>query len=346
MSKLPDKLKAMNFNLHFLQPLLSPLSAVLLAVMVDMLLRLVPQARDRIDPLLGIPARFALRFEKKLNRKTRGKKTREMRGVITLVLVLIIGMILAVGIEEAGLHYQGIEPLFWFVCFRLTFPWTATVELLKAWKHKKAAAEGMDILERRRISILVPTKNPDRHAVARMVIEASAVSLHNGFLSAVLWGCVAALFGHSAIAVAVFVTVLLEAERVIVSQENADTPFAQPFQLIEAIINFVPARVAALFWALGAFFTPGASPNGALACMFNQSDAHRAVNAGWPVASVAGALNIALPGGKKRDGWIGRSKSTAKAGEGDVQRVLWLHVVTVTVTVLVLTAVLILSLAA
>ncbi len=331
--------------LHVLQPLVSPLAAILLAVMVDVLLRLIPQARDRIDPLLGIPARFAARFEKKLNRATRARKTRASRGMITFLLIIVIACVLAIGVAGLAARYEQFEPLFWFLCFRLTFPWTATVELLKVWKHKKSASEGMDILERRRISVLVPTKNPDRHAVARMVIEATAASLHNGFLSAVLWGVAAMLCGIPGIAAAVFVTVLLEAERVIVTQENADSPFAKPFQMIEAIINFVPARVAALFWALGAFFTPGASPTGALTTMFNQSNVHRAVNAGWPVASVAGALNIALPGGKKRDAWIGRTKATAKAGEGDVQRVLWLHIVTVTVTILVLTAVLILSLA-
>lgn len=332
-------------SLHFLQPLVSPLSAILLAVIVDMLLRLLPQARDRLDPLMGIPARMAMRLEAKLNRAERHAKTREMRGVITLILMIVIGVILGVGVAAFTHTHKAYEPLFWFLCFHLTFPWTASFELLKAWKDKNAVQEGMAILERRRVHVLVPTKNPDRHAVARMLIEATATSLHRGFLTPVLWGCVAALFGYSAIGVAVFIVVLLEAERVIVTQSRQDTPFAKPFQFIEAIIDFVPARVAAFFWVLGAAFTPGASPGGALACMFRHSDQHRAVNSGWAVASIAGALRVALPGGKKRDGWIGLNASTARAGEGDVQRVLWVHVVTLGVTVLVLTSVMLLALA-
>lgn len=333
-------------TLQFLAPLVSPLSAVLLAVIVDMLLRLLPQARDRLDPLLGIPARFTQRFETKLNRASRGKKTRETRGVITLLFILAIALILGAGAAGFVDTYEAAEPLIWFLCFRLTFPWTAIVELLKIWKNKNHAAEmGMHILERRRVPVLVPTKNPDRHAVARMMTESAAASLHRGLLTPVLWGVAAALCGWNALGVAVFVTALSEAERVVLTQENADTAFAKPFHFIEAILHFVPARVAALFWALGAAFTPGASPRYALMCMFGQSDTHRAVNAGWPVAAVAGALNIALPGGKKRDGWIGRTASTARAGEGDLQRVLWLHAVTVTVTVLVLTVVLFLGIA-
>jgi adenosylcobinamide-phosphate synthase len=327
-------------SLQFLQPLTPMLSAVLVAIVADMLLRLLPQARDRLDPLLGIPARFASRFDRKLNRRERSMNTRASRGVFTLLFMLAVGVALAVGAEALVKVQPEIEPMIWWLCLRITFPWTAAAELLKVLKDTKssAATPGMAVLERRRVSVLVPTKNPDRHAVVRMLIEAAAQTLHRGLLAPVLWAVVAAFCNYPPLATAVFVTALLETERVIVTLDNADTPFAKPFQVIEAVINFVPARVAALLWVLGALFTPNASPAAALRGMFNQSESFKIVNSGWPVAAVAGALNVALPGGKKRDGWIGPSDATAKTDIGDVQRMVWLHAVTLGLTVLIFTA--------
>jgi adenosylcobinamide-phosphate synthase len=322
--------------LHFLQPLIPVLSAVLVAILGDALLRLLPQARDRLDPLLGIPARMAERLMSKLNRAERAQKTRASRGLITLLFMVIVAVALGGGAEALRRYYPEIEPVLWFLCFRATFPWTAGYELTR--EKKITPAKGLAILVRRRVPQFITVKNPDGHGVARMFIEATATSLHRGYLSPVLWGVVAALVHYPALFVAVFITALLEAERIIVTVDNIDTPFAQPFQLIEAIVNFVPARVAALLWVLGSCFTPGAKPGEALAGMFRQSEKHALVNNGWPEGAVAGALNVALPSGKKRDEWLGGKNATARADAADVQRVIFLHAVTLGLTVLIFTA--------
>jgi len=331
--------------LAYLQPLTPVLSAALVAVLVDILLRLGPQARDRVWPLLGLPAAMAHSLKRKLDRKERGQKTRFTRGIITLFAMAIVGLVLGGVCQLVVQHKVSFEPVIWFLCLQLTFPWTAGAEILKALKRpeKEAIANGLLVLARRHVPVLVPSANPDRFAIARMLIEATATSLHRGLLSPLLWGIAAKLAGLPPVMVAVFVTCLLEGERVIVTQETKDSAFAHGFEVIEAIINFVPARVAALLWVLGAVFTPGASPVKALSGMFVQSEGHRAVNSGWPVAAVAGALSIALPGGKKRDLWIGPKNATAKAEPRDIQRALWLHAVTVALTVLIFTALLLLS---
>lgn len=335
-------------HLYLLQPLTPVLSAVLAAVLADIVLRLVPQARDRVDPLLGFPVRMAAGLARRLNRRERTRDVRFNRGVITLFLMILTGIVLAGAAYLVVRMQPSLELVIWFLCLHLTFPWTAAVDVLKIWSHKdkEAVAQGLEILKRRRVPVLVPAVHPDRHAVARMLIEAMATSLHRGLLAPLLWAMAAKLAGYPALPVAIMVVTLLEAERAIVTQGTKDEPFAQSFEFIEAIINFIPARVAALFWVLGAVFTPGAHPVTALRAMFVQSAAHRAVNSGWPVAAVAGALGVALPGGKKRDLWVGADKATARADAGDIRRGLFLHIVTVALTILVFTAMLLLSLAA
>lgn len=334
--------------LVYLQPLAPMLSAMLAAVIVDIVLRLVPQARDRMDPLLGIPARLAAALSRKLNRSERPKHVRFSRGIITLMVVMGMGIAFGAVLEGVARLVPVMTSVIWFLCLRLTFPWHAGHELLQLWKHETPGklSESAEILRRRRVPVLVPTTNPDRHALARMLIESTACALHRGWLGAVFWGGISALLDAPVILVVVLVTFLLEAERVIVTQNTKGSAFVAAFELIEAILNFIPARVAALFWALGAFFTPGANPLAAIHTMFTQSAAHRAVNSGWPVAAVAGALNIALPGGKKRDLWVGTKNATAKAGARDIQKALWLHGVTLGLTILIFTALLLLSIAA
>ncbi len=335
--------------MQYLSTLTPVLSAVLVATILDILLRLLPQARDRMLPLLGVPAALAQSLNRKLNRSERGKNTRYNRGVITLGIMMAAGLLLGGFFQLVVRMNSALEPLIWFICFRLTFPWTAGVELLKAWTNKpnkQDVAKGLAIIERRQVPVLVPSSNPDRHAIARMMIEAAAVSLHRGWFSPILWGVAAKFAGFPPVLVMVLIVTLLEAERVIVTQESKHTPFTAGFELIEAIINFIPARVAALFWALGAFFTPGAKPLAAIRSMFVQSTTHRAINSGWSVAAVAGALNVALHGGKTRDGWVGGKNATARADINDIRRVIFLHAVTLALGALVLTALLMLSIGA
>jgi adenosylcobinamide-phosphate synthase len=329
-------------TLAYLQPLTPTLSAILLALLVDIGLRLLPQARDRIAPLLGLPARLAASLNRRLNRKERTYNTRYNRGIFTLIVVLSFGLIFGLVLEIISKQPLPIEPVIWFLCFQVTFPWTAGTELLKT----QDVNGGLQVLERREVHVLVPSTKPDRHAIARMFIEATATCLHRGYLSPVLWAIFIRLFNGPAILVAVLIVTLLEAERVLVTQETKNTPFVAPIEWAEAIINFVPARIAAFLWALGAFFTPGAKPFTALRAMFVQSAAHRTVNSGWPVAAVAGALNIALPGGKKRDLWVGAANATAKAEPRDISRAIFLHAVTLSLTILILAAMLLLSIGA
>jgi adenosylcobinamide-phosphate synthase len=327
--------------LVFLQPLVPMLSAVLTAVLVDVSLRfLAPPARDRVDPLFGIPASVAGRLERTLNRVERTLKVRRTRGAIAFSAIIFLALVLGSVASVLGHHFEIIVPVIWFFCFRITFGWSAGSEILKA-KNIDAART---VLARRRVPVSVPTKNPDKHAVLRMLTEAIALSLHEGLLTPVFWAAVAEFCGVSGIFAAVFVVTLLEASRAIVTTENTNAVFAAPFRFVELVLNFVPARIAAVLWVLAAVFTPKTSQKGAWGVMFNQSSKHRLYNEGWPVGAVAGALGIALPAGIGREAWIGSKNATAQVSPEDLKKALWLHGVVLGLVVLIFVVIIFLGL--
>lgn len=337
--------------LTVLQPLAPLLSAVLLALVMDVLLRLLAGVRDHVDPLLGIPSGMANWLQRKLNRVERSRVVLLARGRIALMAMVVLGVVLGWLSYGLGMQFQWMGALIWFSCYRLTFGWTASVELLKIanLSDKEFVSKGLAVLQRRRVTGVSLPARPDRHAVIRAMIEAMALSLHRGWLSAVLWAMAGVYAGIPPLVMVVAVTCLLEGERIVTNEAGYAAGFAQAFEVIETVINFVPARIAALFWVLGAVFTPGARPLTALRAMFVHSSTHRALNDGWPMAAVAGALGVALHGGKKgtkdASAWVGPKNATAKAGKNDLKRILWLHAATVAVTALVLVAMLFLALA-
>jgi adenosylcobinamide-phosphate synthase len=326
----------MNFFTH-LQPLVPLLSAVLVALLADAVTRLlVPDFRDRLDPLLGVPARMARRLHDKLNRAVRTRADRAGRGFIAFVMIMGVGGVLGIGLGAAAAMHPWAAPLVWFLCLRMGAPWGAGPAALRGG--------GPEILERFRVPVLVPTRTPDRHAVIRMIMETVATSVHLGGLSAIFWACVAVYAGIDGLAVAVFITTLQEADRVVTTPENAGTPFVQLFEITEKIINFVPARVAALLFVLAAFFVPKGRPGAAFRLMFNQGERHILIDSGWPIAAVSGALHVALPAGRGRNKWIGADDATARATDADLRRALWLHAVVSLLVILIFTAMIFLGL--
>ena len=92
------------------------------------------------------------------------------------------------------------------------------------------------------------------------------------------------------------------------------------------LLNLVPARVSALLIALAA----GTRGGRALRSAWKDASKHVSVNAGWPEAAMAGALNRRL-GGPREYGeeevsgaWLG--EGTADASPKDIERGLRIYV--------------------
>lgn len=320
------------------------LSGLLLALCVDVLTRLAPVMRDYLPPLFGIPARMAQRLESKLNRSTRDLKTRAGRGGTTLVLMLGLGLVLAAGSTALIKYYPMTEALLWFTMLRVTFAWIAGYELSRALQKNDLTAAAQ-IMTRRHVEPLTVLRKNDRPTLLREILENSAVSLSSGFWLPVFYALLAALLGVPATPVAVLVVTLSEACRVIITPDKHAQAFVRPFLVIEQVLAFVPARIAALFIVLAALFTPRANPLRALNGMFAHGPFHRHPNLGWPMAAFGCALGVALPSGNPPHAWLGSDKVTARLDVADLKHGIWLHAAALGLSALSLIALLFISLA-
>lgn len=164
----------------------------------------------------------------------------------------------------------------------------------------------------------------DRHGVARAAVESLVENFSDGVIAPALFY---ALFGLPGL-------FAYKAANTLDSMLGHRSPrhlyFGRVSARLDDAINFVPARVSAALLAAAAFFVPGARPSRAVAIAWRDAGKHRSVNAGWPEAAAAGALDIALAGPRRYgpetvdDPWLGDGAPDMEAR--DIARALRLYV--------------------
>jgi len=129
--------------------------------------------------------------------------------------------------------------------------------------------------------------------IARAAIESLAENASDGVVAPVFWG---AIFGLPGIVGYKAVNTL---DSMIGHRTSRHEAFGWAAARIDDVANFVPARLAALLFALLA-----ARPMVAISCMMRDARHHRSINAGWPEAAMAGALGVRLSGPRIYDGSV------------------------------------------
>jgi adenosylcobinamide-phosphate synthase len=103
---------------------------------------------------------------------------------------------------------------------------------------------------------------------------------------------------------------------------------------LDDLLNLIPARICGLFFAGAASLTHPSAGSDALHAMWRDASKHLSPNAGWPEASMAGALDIRLGGPRSYEGI---TVELARMGDGredlsanDIRRALRLYAQTIT----------------
>ena len=163
----------------------------------------------------------------------------------------------------------------------------------------------------------------DEAGVCRASIESLSENFSDGVIAPIFWYLLAGIPG-----ILMYKT-LNTADSMVGHLNDKYTSFGWASARLDDIANFIPARLTALLICLTATFIPSARGFRALRVSLTDANQHRSVNAGWPEAAMAGALDIRLAGPRVyagvpvADPWMGNGNPNLSAN--DIRRSLRLY---------------------
>lgn len=297
----------------------------LLAVIFERLLGYPEALVRRIGhPVIWMGRLIAL-LDTRLNDRTRG------RGVLALMLLLAATAAVTV-------------PIAW-VLRSIPFGWVVEAVLASSLLAQKslddavqavAAALTRSLAEGRVAVSHIVGRDPetlDEAGVSRAAIESLAESTSDGVVAPLFFLVLGGLPG-----IALYKAVNT-ADSMIGHKTERHRQFGWAAARFDDLLNLIPARLAALLVAGGAFFAKGAQPEAAWSTALRDADKHESPNAGWPEAAVAGALGFQLGGPRRYEGELVDLPSfgtgRADLGPADIERALQLYRATLNVTLAV-----------
>ncbi len=284
---------------------------------MPLLFNIIPHPVRIIGALVGA-------LEKRLNRDWRNDATRIRRGAFVVLLLVALFGGLGYVIAEFSRRY----PYGWIVELFFVIVMLAQRSL---FDHVYAVAvalreEGLDEAKTAvRHIVGRDLAHLDEHGVARAAIESCMENFSDGVVAPAFWY---ALLGLPGLFVYKTVNTM---DSMIGHRSKRYRAFGKVAARLDDVMNLIPARLAGLMIVIAAFFSPTANPFRAFATVMRDSHKHSSLNAGWPEAATAGALNLALAGPRRygeviaNDPWLGSGR--ARATEPDIRRTLFLYVI-------------------
>ena len=98
---------------------------------------------------------------------------------------------------------------------------------------------------------------------------------------------------------------------------------------LDDLCNYFPARLTSILITIAASFIGNTSGKTAITTVLRDARKHRSLNAGWPEAAFAGALNVRIAGPRHYDSqlvevaWMGHGRRTIYPS--DINRALRLY---------------------
>ena len=205
--------------------------------------------------------------------------------------------------------------------------------------HARAVADGLDRSlagGREAVGHLVG-RDPaslDEAGVARGAVESIAENFSDGVVAPLFWYALAGLPGLFAY------KAVNTLDSMIGHRTERYRHFGSAAARLDDLANWLPARLAGLYFVAAAWLLPGANGGRAWRVMLRDAGKHRSPNAGWQEAAAAGALDFALAGPRRYphetvdDAWMGDGR--ARLGAGDIGRCLHLYITAGTLVALTL----------
>lgn len=288
------------------------------AVVGDMrpIFRFVPH------PVVIIGGLIAL-LERRLNRESRGRTARRVRGALVVVLVVALAVLCGWFLMVLARHWRfgwAIEIVTIGVLVAQRSLYDHVFAVCRALESGGVAAGRAEVRK-------IVGRDPDsldEFAVARAGIESLFENFSDGVVAPALWYLLLGLPGLFAY------KAINTLDSMIGHRSPRYLDFGAFAARLDTVANFVPARLAGLILAMAAVVVPEGNPPASLKTMLRDAGKHRSFNAGWPEGAAAGALGLALAGPRRygadlvNDPWIGDGR--ARATPIDMRRALYLFV--------------------
>jgi adenosylcobinamide-phosphate synthase len=163
----------------------------------------------------------------------------------------------------------------------------------------------------------------DESGVTKGALESLAENMSDGVLAPLFWLLLTGLPG-----IALY-KAINTADSMIGYKSDKYLDFGWASAKLDDLVNLIPARFTGWLIALAATLSSGMSGGRALRAMASCAPNHLSPNAGWPEASLAGALQIRLGGPRSYQGrkvvlaWMGDGRE--KLGRDDIGEGLRLY---------------------
>ncbi len=227
-------------------------------------------------------------FETRFNQGT--KPNRLLAGFLMLITIILICLLIAL-----ALNYI-FNMLYLPFIFKglIAFALLASRQLGQAVELvTKALAISLDE-GREALSHIVgrDVKNLDEAEISRGAIETLAENSSDGFIAPLFY---LLLFGLPGI---IIYKAINTADSMVGHKNKRYKDFGFFSAKLDDIVNYIPARITAFLFIISAAILKKANWREATISALRDAHKHASPNAGWPEASLAGALNFSL-GGKR-----------------------------------------------
>lgn len=179
----------------------------------------------------------------------------------------------------------------------------------------------------------------DESGVTRAALESLAENMSDGVIAPLFWLLVAGLPG------AALYKAINTADSMIGYRSDKYRDFGWAAARLDDLVNLIPARITGMLIALAAGPSSGMSGNRALRAIARYARGHVSPNAGWPEASLAGALGIALGGPRSYRGqtvdlaWMGDGRTELTSGDIEAGLALFKTGLNITAVLVVVAAI-------
>ncbi|ASY63374.1 Adenosylcobinamide-phosphate synthase [Sinorhizobium sojae CCBAU 05684] len=230
-------------------------------------------------------------FDKGFNRAGLGKGSLRLRGLVTIVALVVTSIVVGVVLDRL---FDVLGAVGFLVEAIIVAVFLAQKSLAD---HVIRVADGLrrDGLAggREAVSMIVG-RDPntlDEPAVCRAAIESLAENFSDGVVAPAFWYALAGLPGLLAY------KMLNTADSMIGHKSPRYLHFGWASARLDDLVNLPAARLSVLLVAAGAYLKRGAeAARAAVDVARRDHGLHRSPNSGWPEAAMAGALDLQLAG--------------------------------------------------